>query len=73
MDYSHNLRRCQTFLYSIKIFAVNWMLSDMSLEPPALTHASAKLARCCPKINPIDVHEAAQHICSPNLTDKYWL
>lgn len=25
------------------------MLSDMSLEPPPLIHAGAKLARCCPE------------------------
>lgn len=70
MDYSHNLRRCQTFLDGIKIFAGSWM-SDMSLEPPPLIHAGAKLARCCPKMNPIDEHEADQHACSPNLTVKY--
>lgn len=34
------------------------MLSDMSLEPPPLIHAGAKLARCCPKTNPIYVREA---------------
>lgn len=46
-------------------------MSDMSLEPPPLIHAGAKLARCCPKMNPIDEHEADQPACTPNLTVKY--
>lgn len=49
------------------------MLSDMSLEPPPVIHAGAKLARCYPQMNPIHVHEADQHACSPNLAIKHWL